>query len=126
MDSLTGLLMRPENLYLMAAVAAIQETIQRMFPRLKARPLWVRVAPMLPLVLCSIGVWIPGVADPTVTAGLRVMTGIILGFVVAGSYKVVMQSVLGKDSRLAAQIVNAPTDQPAAGGGDAKPGDVAP
>jgi hypothetical protein len=52
------------------------------------------------IVLCSIGVWLPGLRDVTASLADTILLGIILGFVVGQSHKIGVQSVLGKDSRL--------------------------
>jgi hypothetical protein len=99
-DAITDLLLRPENLYLMAGVWILLEVLKRVAPRLVAHQLYIRLSPLLPLALCCAGVWIPGVADPAATAGIRILVGLVLGYTVAHSHKIVTQGILGRDPRL--------------------------
>ncbi len=93
-------LMRVENLSIAVAVWVLLSIFCRVFPKVKAHPLWARLAPALPILLCSIAVWIPGVADPELGVGSRVMLGIILGAVAANAHKILGQTVLGNDARI--------------------------
>ena len=99
-SQLIDYLMRVENLSVAVAVWIVLSVVNRIFPKLKAHPVYARAAPALPIVLCSVCVWIPGIADPTLGVGSRIMLGIILGAVAANAHKILGQTVLGKDDRI--------------------------
>lgn len=102
-DLLVQLLLRPENLYLMAATYALLTTIQKVLP-----PAWgehhlvVRLAPLYPLLLCSAGVWIPGQQPVGMSIGSKILAGLILGWACGQMHKVWRQTVQGKDARIEA------------------------
>lgn len=100
MNAIETLLLKPENLYLMGGVWVLLDALKRLFPKLSGNPVFVRVSPLLPLVLCCAGVWIPGVAEVGTAAGERILVGLILGYTVAHTNKIVMQGVMGRDARL--------------------------
>jgi len=98
---LTDLILTKANVALMAATWALIQTTRRLIPeKVFKSQAWVRAEPVLAIVLCSIGVWIPGLRDVTASLADTILLGIILGFVVGQSHKIGVQSVLGKDSRL--------------------------
>ena len=100
-DALVALLMRQENLYLMAATYALLTTIQKVMPpNMGDHHLSVRLSPLYPLILCSIGVWVPGQQPVDMSAGSKVIVGIILGWACGHLHKVWKQTVQGKDSRI--------------------------
>ena len=100
-NALTELLLRKENLYLMAGAWIVLQTILRFLPiSVMDSPWTIRVLPIAPIILCSIGVWIPGLQSDSVQVGERIMVGLILGYAVAHSYKITLQSILGKDVRI--------------------------
>jgi len=98
---LTDLILTKANVALMAATWALIQTARRLMPeRVFTSQAWVRAEPVLAILLCSIGVWLPGLRDVTASLADTILLGIILGFVVGQSHKIGVQSVLGKDSRL--------------------------
>lgn len=100
---LTDLLTRKESWYLMAGAFIVVQTISRFLPDKVYNSAWfARVQPLFPIILCSAGIWIPGLASAGATIAERILTGLILGYVVSHSYKVLLQSALGKDERIAA------------------------
>ena len=99
-SGLIDYLMRVEHISIAAAVWILLSVFCRLFPKLKARPLYARLAPALPLLLCSAAVWIPGIVDPATGVGSRIMLGIILGAVAANAHKILGQTVLGNDDRI--------------------------
>jgi hypothetical protein len=111
-DVLTDLIITKANVALMAATWALVQTARRLIPeRAFTSQAWVRAEPMLAILLCSIGVWLPGLHTPGASLADTILLGIILGFVVGQSHKIGLQSVLGKDARL-----EEPTKPPADGG----------
>lgn len=98
---LTDLILTKANVSLMAATWVLIQTARRLIPEKAFKSqAWVRAEPMLAILLCSIGVWLPGLRDATASLADTILLGIILGFVVGQSHKIGLQSVLGKDSRL--------------------------
>lgn len=122
-DILVQLLLRQENLYLMVAVYALLTTIQKVLPPgLNEHHLAVRLQPLYPMILCSIGVWIPAQQPPDMSAGSKVLVGLILGWACGNLHKVWKQTVRGKDARIDAYrerkrvAAGTPTDPPEAPG----------
>jgi len=102
LDQLTDLLLKQEHLYLMAGVWVLLETIQRALPeRITAHQVWVRLQPVMPIVLCLGGVWLPYVMPRGDPVGQHIMVGLILGYAVGHSRKIVFQGAFGIDSRIA-------------------------
>jgi hypothetical protein len=93
-------LMTVGNLSIAVAVWVLISIVCRVFPKIKAHRLWARVAPALPMLLCSVAVWIPGLADPELGVGSRIVLGILLGAISANAHKIFGQTVLGKDDRI--------------------------
>jgi hypothetical protein len=89
-----------ENLLIAAAVWVLLSAFTRAFPKLKAHKVWARLAPVLPIVLCSGAVWIPGTVDPELGIGSRIVLGIVLGALAANGHKILGQTILGKDERI--------------------------
>jgi len=105
MDALTTTLLQTENLYLMAGVFAMLETLSRILPEnISKHRLYIRMTPVFPVILCSGGVWLPGIGMADMHASERILLGLILGYAVGHTYKMAMQSIFGKDSRLATVI----------------------
>lgn len=96
---LIAIVLKPENLAVILGVWIVLTTAQRVLPELFAKPLVVRLLPLMPLVLCIAAMWMPGVAAPP-TVGERVLLGLILGFAVGFVHKLVKQTGLGQDARL--------------------------
>jgi hypothetical protein len=100
-DPLIQLLVRQENLYLMAAVYAFLEVVQRILPpKVTKNKIYVRLLPLYPIILCSAGVWTPGQQPADMSAVSKVLVGIILGYACAHSYKFWKQTIRGRDERL--------------------------
>lgn len=99
-SELIDYLMKIENISIAVAVWVLLSVVTRVFPKLKAHPMWARLAPALPILLCSAAVWIPGCADPELGVGSRIFLGIILGAFAANAHKIFGQTVLGKDARI--------------------------
>ena len=107
---LTDLILTKVNVSLMAAAWVLIQTARRLLPdALFKSQAWVRLEPVLGIVLCSIGVWLPGLHTAGSSVADTVLLGIILGFVVGQTHKIGLQSVLGKDSRLESEAKPAVT-----------------
>jgi hypothetical protein len=102
-DTLVELLVRQQNLYLMAAVYALLTTIQKVLPPdYSDHHLSVRLAPLYPLILCSAGVWLPGQQPDDMGSSSKVLVGLILGYACGQANKIWKQTIKGKDSRIEA------------------------
>ena len=111
MDPITDILLKPECLYLMGATWVIMETLRRVLPeKVTASQAYTRLTPVLPLLLCIAGAWIPGILDPAMSVSSRILVGIILGYASGHMHKILMQTVLGKDQRLAALVAPSPPE----------------
>lgn len=84
----------------MAGVWVLLETLKRVLPPIPAGHWWWRISPILPILLCSAGVWIPGIEPEDITPISRILTGLIIGYAVYHSHKVVFQAVLGKEDHM--------------------------
>jgi hypothetical protein len=100
---LVDYLMRVEHLLVVAAVWFLQSVFCRVFPRAKAHKLYARIAPVVPLLLCSGAVWIPGVVSDDIGIGSRIFLGVVLGALTANAHKIFGQTVLGRDDRIKPQ-----------------------
>ena len=99
LSELTATLLTAGNGIIMLSSSALIQAMHRLFPDLCGRAWFVRVRPLLPILVCSIFVWLPG-ARPPEEIGTRIMVGIILGTFAASVYKTVSQTVMGKDKRI--------------------------
>lgn len=108
MDPTTGIfdiVMNPRNVGVIAIAAAVVTFVYRALPpRLRRHGWTARVLPVLPVPLCMGIVWIPGL-DATAGLGIgdTLALGAALGCGLAWGYKVLMQSILGKDERIKPQ-----------------------
>lgn len=100
MTNLIDHLMRVEHLSVSVAVWILLSLVAKIFPWLKAHHVYARLAPALPILLCSAAVWIPGIVAPGTGVGSRIMLGILLGAVAANAHKILGQTVLGRDDRI--------------------------
>ena len=100
-DILVRLLLRPENVYLMAAVWSLLGILRRVLPqRVGDHSLYVRLAPVYPLALCSVFVWVPGAQPADVGPASKILIGCILGGACGYLHKVWNQTVRGRDARI--------------------------
>ncbi len=83
---------------IMVAVWVGVSTLQRLFPDLAQDRRWVRALPVVPIVLCSVLVWLPGLTDGTVAE--RILLGVVLGAFCGHAHKLVRQTVFGNDRRV--------------------------
>lgn len=101
-DILMDVLLTKSNLILVAAVWVLIQTVRKFLPPVVyENPWWVRFEPLIAIVLCMAGVWIPTQQPDSMTLADKLMVGMILGYLVAHSHKIGLQSVLGRDKRIA-------------------------
>lgn len=98
--SLSELLLKPAPLLIMVGCWILLDLVYRLLPdQIRDSKAAVRLAPFYPLVVCQIAVWLPGIY-----LGLghteRALTGLLLGWASAHIFKIVTQTVLGKDHRI--------------------------
>lgn len=100
-DILMDVLLTKSNLILVAAVWVLIQTVRKILPpAVYENPWWVRFEPLIAIVLCMAGVWIPSQQPDSMTLADKLMVGMILGYLVAHSHKIGLQSVLGMDKRI--------------------------
>lgn len=98
MGDFAAYLLRTEHLLIMLAVSVTLSAIGRLWPLLAQHPTWVRLLPVLPMLACSVIVWIPDMVEGT--AGHRVLLGVVLGAFCGQGHKIVAQTVFGNDRRI--------------------------
>lgn len=91
-------LLRIENMLIVACVWVLMTTIRRSFPRLGESQIWARLSPIIPIILCSGLVWVPGAVEGSVST--RIMVGVVLGAMAANGHKILKQTALGDDHRV--------------------------
>lgn len=91
-QALLDTLMQWENLSTMAATAVLLATAKRVLPKLHKHSVWQRCLPLLPLIMCSIAVWIPGIQPEEMSVGSRITLGIILGAGTGQAHKILKQT----------------------------------
>lgn len=100
-DGFSQLLLRTENLELMGATIALLSLLYRLLPaKIVDNPVAVRWAPLYPVLLCSIGVWIPGQQPADATIGSKLLLGLLAGHVCGHLYKIWDQTARGNDERI--------------------------
>lgn len=92
---LTEILARPEHAMAMVASMAIIEAVKGSFPSIKSDQSIARVMPLVPVVLCSIAVWLPGVTEAQ-PWGSRVLVGLVLGFASGHVYRMFKSLLKGR------------------------------
>lgn len=91
-------LLRTEHMLIMCAVWVIISLVRSLWPALENNRAWVRALPALPVVACSVAVWIPGLVEGA--TGERILLGIVLGAMCGHAHKVTKQSIFGNDKRI--------------------------
>jgi hypothetical protein len=109
MDPTAGILeivMDPRNVGVIAIAAAVITFTYRVLPPRIRTSGWVaRVLPVLPVPLCMAIVWIPGLeVTAELGAGDRLALGAALGCGLAWGYKVLRQSIMGRDERIKPKV----------------------
>jgi len=107
---LLAIVIKTENIVVVCSVAIAITTARRVLPELFARPLVIRLLPLLPLMLCTAALWIPWVGAPA-GAGARALLGCLLGSFVGQAYKVLRQT--GRRAPPVAAGVDQPPQAPA-------------
>lgn len=95
-----AILLNPTNLLIICFVWVLLSMLQNYLPVLERNKTFVRLLPLLPIVICSIIVWIPGAAPHAPTAMYKVMLGVVLGAMAANGHKIFRQTALGQDDRI--------------------------
>lgn len=91
-------LLRIEHMLIMVAVSALIGLARSVWPGLADNRAWARSLPALPILACSVAVWVPGLTDGE--SAERVLLGIVLGSVCGHAHKLTRQSILGNDKRI--------------------------
>lgn len=93
-------LLQPQNLLIVGAVWTALQTLRKVLPKLTSHHIYARLAPVLPLVLASAAVWLPGAVADGTTVGSKVLLGLVLGAMVGHTHKLLKQTGLGQDRRI--------------------------
>ena len=106
MDPIKGMfdiIVAPENAGVIAIAAAIMTFVVRVTPpKYRNKGWFARVLPVLPVPLCMAIVFIPGLqVAAELGTGDRLALGGALGCGLAWGFKVLRQTILGKDERIA-------------------------
>jgi len=99
--SLTDTILQPENLAVVVGVWVLLQSIAKAMPKLSANSLWARIQPLLPLVLCVAALWIPGAAQEGMSIADKLWLGLLMGYFVGHTHKIMNQTALGRDERIA-------------------------
>jgi hypothetical protein len=95
-QQLVDLILKPENLIVVMSAWILISTATKAFPKLATNRQWKRLLPVLPIVLCEAAMWLPGVAQETMSIGDKVLLGCILGWAVGHTHKMVKRTGMGK------------------------------
>ena len=99
MEQFASYLLRIENVLIMVAVSAMISILQHVFAeQLEHNPTWARLLPATPVLLCSVVVWLPGLAQGS--ASQKILLGVVLGSFSGYAYKLMKQTVFGNDRRI--------------------------
>lgn len=98
MGAFVDYLLRTEHMLIMLGVWVGLTLAQRMLPRLAENRHWARALPAVPVLACSVAVWLPGLVDGSPAE--RVLLGLILGSFSGHAHKLLKQSVFGNDKRI--------------------------
>lgn len=99
MGDFAAYLLKADHLLIMVAVWVGIATVQRLCPSLADNPNWVRALPAIPILACSVLVWVPGLGVVG-TVSERVLLGLVLGAFSGQAHKLLKQSVFGNDKRI--------------------------
>lgn len=98
MVDFTEYLLSIENMLIMVSVWVILGTLPRVFVWLGRHPLWVRFLPLMPILMCSVIVWSPGLVDGG--PAHKILLGVVLGAFCGHAHKLAGQTVFGNDKRI--------------------------
>jgi len=90
-------LLRTEHLLIMLGVWVIISLVRRAVPELDDNAAWRRLLPGLPILLCSIAVWSPGLVDGAPSE--KILLGLVLGASCGHAHKLYKQSLFGNYNR---------------------------
>ncbi len=85
MDQFAEVILHWHHLAIIFVVGGGLELFKHLAPQLTARSLYRRLQRLIPLVLCSAAVWLPGVS-PCHESGPRILIGLILGMTTLTGY----------------------------------------
>lgn len=100
MQQFTAYLMTVPNLLIVAGVWTLIQSVVKAAPGLLTHPVAARILPLVPILLCSAAVWIPGAVEGDPTIGSRIFLGIVLGALCGHAHKIFKQTALGQDTRI--------------------------
>lgn len=98
MAQFVAYLFNVDNVLIMITASVVIAVTRYVFPWLEDHRAWVRSLPLQPIALCSIFVWLPGLAPGC--ASEKILLGIVLGTFSGQAHKVVKQSIFGNDKRI--------------------------
>ena len=84
-----------QNGAIMVGSSALIEVARLVFKGFFEKPMVARLLPALPIILCSLAVYLPGVSQAA--WGSTLILGIVLGTFSMAAYKMYKQTFLGKD-----------------------------
>jgi hypothetical protein len=99
MEQFVTYLLRAENVLIMLAVSVSISVVHRLFAQhLERNPVWIRLLPVLPIMMCSVAVWLPDL----VIGGAyeKILLGVVLGAFSGHAHKLIRQTVFGNDKRI--------------------------
>ena len=91
-------LLRTEHMLIMLSVSVGISTVGRLAPSVADNANWARALPILPIVLCSAMVWLPGLVGGQLWE--KLLLGLVLGSFSASANKILRQSIFGHDKRI--------------------------
>lgn len=105
MEQLTQIFLEPSNFAIIVATWVLIDTYRRMFPMAARSSISARLEPLLPLLIASGFLWIPGVAQEALGVGDKLVLGIVLGWGTGWAHKFLGQSIRGRDQRIKPQVL---------------------
>ena len=107
-QTLIGVVLKPENLAVVIGVWVILTTVKQVIAGIVEKAWWARIEPILPLVLCTAALWVPGAAQAGMSLADKLLLGLLLGFAVGHAHKIISQTGMGKDDRINPPATPAP------------------
>lgn len=98
MGAFVDYLLRPEHALIACAVWVVLGLVRRTAPCLETNRVWLRMLPLMPTILCSWAVWVPGLVEGSPAE--RVLLGVVLGAFCGHLHKFLKQTVFGDDERI--------------------------
>ena len=98
MTDFASYLMQVNHMLIVVSVWVLMSLVRRIVPAVGDHHIYATLSPVLPIVLCSVAVWIPGLVDGSIAT--KIMLGIVLGAMAANGHKIVRQTLLGDDQRI--------------------------